>query len=89
MSQHRSHRARVEQAVNARGAYLLWNPPQSADLNPLEKGWDVSLSACRRRMMELAASMHGASRRFATADLVHCLKNMRLSLTVFHDILSR
>ncbi len=62
-------------------------PTAEPDKNPLEKGWDVTLTASRRRMLELAAGVHGASRRFGKADLVYCLKNMRLSLQAFHDIL--
>jgi transposase len=37
MPSHRSTEERIRNALNARGAVLLWNPPRSPDLNPIEK----------------------------------------------------
>jgi hypothetical protein len=35
--QHRAAEHLIHAAVSSRGAILLWNPPQSPDLNPIEK----------------------------------------------------
>ena len=64
MPQHRSHQLRIEQAVNRRGAYVFWNPPNSPDLNPIEKLWDIGLAHSKRRMFELACGAYGAPRKF-------------------------
>jgi transposase len=41
---HRQVCVKLEQAVNARGGIVVWNPPSSPDLNPIEKFWDVWVS---------------------------------------------
>jgi hypothetical protein len=89
MSSHRKNRARLETALNARGCFLLWNPPQSPDLNPIEKLWDIVLAHSKRYIIELAIGLHGPARRFAEGDLMVCLKHARLSLHAFHDMLNR
>lgn len=89
MPTHRKHRRRLERWARQRGAFLVWNPPQSPDLNPIEKLWDVILAHVKRRIVELGAGMHGASRKFGVGDLMMCLIKARLSLRAFHDMLHR
>jgi hypothetical protein len=36
MPQHQANKERIERAINARGAIVIWNPPNSPDLNPIE-----------------------------------------------------
>jgi hypothetical protein len=79
MPSHRSTEERIKKAINNRGAILLWNPPRSPDLNPIEKLWCVTTSSATRRIAELAAGVHGASRRFAWGDLIFCLQEARMS----------
>jgi len=86
--EHRSHQLFIEYLINRRGAYCLWNPPQSPDLNPQEKMWDVTQSSAKRRMHELAAGMHGAQRPFGLGDLIFCLQEARLSLRAFYKLLN-
>jgi hypothetical protein len=88
MPTHRKHKTKIERWFRRRGAFVLWNPPQSPDLNPLEKFWDIVLAHAKRWMVGLAAGLHGASRKFAVGDLMMCLMKGRLSLRAFHDILN-
>ncbi len=67
------------EAINARGAFVLWNSPNSPDLNPIEKLWDIVLAYCRQRMFELACGMHGSARKFGCGDLSICLRKARLT----------
>ena len=57
MSTHKRHQRRMERWFRQRGAFILWNPPQSPDLNPIEKMWDVVLAHAKRWMVGLAAGL--------------------------------
>lgn len=85
MSQHRSRQREIEDLINARGAFVLWNPPSSPDLNPIEKLWDVVVAACKRRMFELAAAM-GLRRKLNLEDVAEEFWNARLSLHAYASI---
>jgi hypothetical protein len=85
LPQHRSNIGRIRSAINARGAFLLFNPPRSPDLNPIEKLWDVTNAGANRRMVELASGVHGAPRRFCWGDLIFCLQNARMSEHSYHS----
>ena len=41
---HQKHESELQEIVNSRSAYLLWNPPNSPDLNPIEKFWDIVIA---------------------------------------------
>ncbi len=86
MPQHRSMQETFLATCRARGAVLLWNPPNSPDLNPIEKLWDVVISSCNRRHAELLAGRHGPVRPFALGDMVECLRSSRLSLQAYEAI---
>jgi transposase len=79
MPSHRTSQLRLKSLINAKGAVLIWNPPRSPDLNPIEKLWDVTTKSATRRIHELAAGVHGASRRFGWGDLIFCLQEARMS----------
>jgi len=79
LPQHRKYKAQITRAINARGAFVLWNSPNSPDLNPIEKLWDIVLAYCRQRMFELACGMHGSARKFGCGDLSICLRKARLT----------
>jgi transposase len=79
MPSHRTRQLRLKSLINARGAVLIWNPPRSPDLNPIEKLWDITTISATRRIHELAAGVHGASRRFGWGDLIFCLQESRMS----------
>jgi hypothetical protein len=88
MPQHRRYQRLITSAINRRSAYVLWNPPQSPDLNPIEKFWDVCLAKITGRMYELLAGLHGAPRKLGIGDLIVCLRNQaRLSVSAFEAIL--
>jgi len=88
--EHRRHEQRLVAAVNARGALLIWNPPQSPDLNPIEKLWDVVLAHANRRLHELLAGAGGQRpRAFHVGDLQQCLDDARLTLRAYNDIFFR
>lgn len=78
-SEHRAAGRRIEAAVRARGAFLLWNPPNSPDLNAIEKFWDVALCAANHLSLDLAAGVHGPSRAFNEQDLATVLLTARVS----------
>jgi DDE superfamily endonuclease len=78
--EHRSHAQQISNAITSQGARLLFNPPRSPDLNPIEKLWDVCNAHTQRKMSELACGYHGAPRRFYFGDLVNSLQDARLSL---------
>ena len=75
--------------VNARGAYVIWNPPNSPDFNCIEKLWDVTLSMIPRCLHDLIAGALGRPRPFGQGDLAVCLRNSRLSLHAFYSLLSK
>ena len=77
----------IVQIINARGAYVLWNPPNSPDYNPIEKLWDISLSAISRRIHDLISGNLGRVRAFGQGDLAVCLRNSRMSLHAFYCLL--
>jgi hypothetical protein len=80
---------RIRAAVHGRGAILICNPPQSPDLNPIEKFWDVSLAACRRRIIDLLVGTEGAPRKFSLGDLILILQRTRMTDASYHFIKTR
>lgn len=78
---------RILTAVQRRGALLIWNPPHSPDLNPIEHIWNVTKKLCERRLIELATGQHGAARAFAFGDLIACLQRARLSREAYRSLL--
>ena len=77
MPQHRSNEQLLKAICDHRGALLVWNPPNSPDLNPIEKLWDVVKSTANRRHAELMAGLHGPPRPFAYGDLIECRARLR------------
>ena len=66
------------------GAFLLWNPPWSPDLNPIEKFWDVLLALISRCSHDLNIGTHnGIPRAFTMADFFHELDVCRLSTDAY------
>jgi transposase len=55
LSAHKTER--VRQAIEARGAALLFLPPYSPDLNPIEKAWSKVKSWLRTRAARTALSL--------------------------------
>lgn len=68
---------------NARGALLAWNPPNSPDLNIIEKLWDVIVAGIHRRTLELSVGRWGPIRPANTADLEIVARAARLSRKSF------
>jgi len=58
---------------------MVFQPPRSPDLNPIEKFWDVVVAGLHRRAMEVMTGVHGAARRPKIADLHWVLQNARLT----------
>jgi len=88
MPEHQKHKKVIEKAINDRGAFVVWNPPRSPDLNPIEKLWDVVVAMASRRMVELLSGQHGGvARGLAQGDVVVCCKNARLSLHAFRTMI--
>lgn len=83
-SVHRSIEMELHHKLNQRGAILLWNPPNSPDLNPIEKLFNVILSKMSRRLLLLSLGHFGIICPFSFGDFVVCLHVARLS---FHGVL--
>ncbi|KAH3763728.1 hypothetical protein Pelo_4418 [Pelomyxa schiedti] len=79
MPQHRQQEVEITSAINAAGAFIAWNPPQSPDLNLIEKFWDVVLHQVTQHHLELVSGMHGTPWSAMLEDLVYCLQKTRLS----------
>src|SRR5262249_21280046 len=80
---------RITIAVQRRGALLIWNPPHSPDLNPIEHVWHVTKAHMKRRVLALYTGQLGLPRAFAFPDLQWCLQVARLSREVFRDVFRR
>lgn len=80
---------RILTAVQRRGAHIVWNPPYSPDMNPIEHIWHVSKALMKRRVIEIASGRRGVARPFAPADLDWCLQTARLSRLAISDIYHR
>lgn len=79
-SVHRSIEAQLQNALNAKGAMLLWNPPNSPDLNPIEKMWDLVISASVCMQTCLMLGQAGVPRQFTLADFQICVQQARMSI---------
>ena len=78
----------LRDAIHSRGAILLTNPPQSPDLNPIEKFWDVSSAACVRLLVDLLIGGHGEARKFTQADLMFALQTSRMTVKSYHAMIT-
>jgi transposase len=87
MPSHRTYEKRIRRAVNWRGGILLWNPPQSPDLNPIEKLWDVVLAWTSRRIAHLLTGATEPARVFCISDLLCGLQEARLGLKSYETCL--
>jgi hypothetical protein len=84
MPEHRKLQEPIERAIAAYGGIVIWNPPQSPDLNLIEKLWDNVLAHCNRCIFELLAA--GAHRTFGLGDLLSALSNARLGVHAFEHL---
>jgi hypothetical protein len=65
---------------NAHGAYVLWNPPNSPDLNPIEKMWDVCRAGLQSRARRaILGSLAGGVRRANVMDFYHIMQAARMT----------
>jgi len=58
---------------------MIFGPPRSPDLNPIEKFWDVVVAGLHRRSTEVMLGLHGAARRPNAADLDWVLQHARMT----------
>lgn len=86
MPQHREQATEISAAFASSGAYIAWNPPQSPDLNLIEKFWDVVAAKAAHLHLELLSGKHGAFRCLELPDLIECLQNARLSHHSLHGV---
>jgi transposase len=78
LSAHKS--AEAQRLIEARGAQLLFLPPYSSDLNPIELCWSKVKAAlrtakartCEALLEALAAALHAVSPADIEAWLAHC-----------------
>ena len=65
---------------NAKGAFLIWGPPCSPDLNPIEKLWDVCIWGLHNRNLDaLLGKLTGGPRSGNIEDLIWVLANARMT----------
>ena len=79
MPTHRAIEGAIRAAVAPTGGHLIWGPPRSPDLNPIEKFWDVVLAGMNRRCHQAASGVLGPARRLNDADLHWVLQNARMT----------
>ena len=70
------HNGRIEQIFKDRGCHLVYLPPYSPDMNPIEKGFSV-LKASLRRYGELDGGENDGEEIEAFARLVFTPQLMR------------
>ena len=76
MPTHRAHQRAIEYYINRVGAVVIWNPPNSPDLNPIENMWNMLLS--RICQLHEAAIIRGAA-GITIADVDDVLTNTRVN----------
>lgn len=65
------------------GAFLIFNPTYSPDLNPIEKMFDIFLSRLNRRALELSLGLHGARRPLGEGDFTDCIEEVRATRNLY------
>lgn len=79
MPSHREQEAAFRAALGAVGAVLVFQPAQSPDLNPIEKLWDVLVTAAHRFSAESVAGLHGVAHQMTTAEFNTLLLSLRMT----------
>lgn len=81
---------RITIAVQRVGAHIIWLPPHSPDMNPIEHVWHVTKALEKSMIIELATGRHGyMPRPFTPIDLPVCLQRARLSGLAFANIFTQ
>lgn len=77
--QHRVDYEELENFYGTRGIVCAWQPPQSPDMNIIEKFWDLMTTRAAKRHFELLAGQGGIARKLNFADLIDVIHNLRMS----------
>ena len=85
MPSHRAHEAAIEFYIHRAGAIVMWNPPNSLDMNPIEFMWFQLVGAISRRNIDLIHRR--PSRTACMGDVVDVLIHERItSAAVRHSV---